>query len=281
MRVWRRKGAVGVFLLPSTVLGLQISSVAMFAGRGRERMITIRNRILLLAVVAAVTAFSGFSHDARAQIDCPVSEHAFERTGAWDESYSKGHDLFAENCAACHGDSGRGVIGLPLNLQSFLVIADTGYLVRSMKYGRPLRGMPPFDEMLTPEEMKLIAVYIKGWQYEPSLVLPVVHDRGNASDGGKLFKGICVGCHGLRGEGGPNVGGGHVIGAVSGFGAPALSDPGFLKSASDGYIKATLMYGRVGTPMGAYLKGLQGFVELREEEIDNIVAYIRSLEPRE
>ena len=72
--------------------------------------------------------------------------------------------------------------------------------------------------------------------------------------------------------------GGHVIGAVSGIGGPALADQGFLKSATDSYIKATLMYGRIGTPMGAYLKGRQGFVELYEPEIDNIIAYLRSLQ---
>ncbi len=68
------------------------------------------------------------------------------------------------------------------------------------------------------------------------------------------------------------------MGAVSGIGGPALADQGFLKSATDGYIKATLMYGRIGTPMGAYLKGRQGFVELREFEIDNVIAYLRSLQ---
>ncbi len=84
-----------------------------------------------------------------------------------------------------------------------------------------------------------------------------------------------------RFQGGPNAGGGHVIGAVSGIGGPALADPGFLKSATDSYSKATLMYGRVGTPMGAYLKGRQGFVELYEQEIDDIVTYLRSLEEKE
>lgn len=217
-----------------------------------------------------------------ARADDPVvSQQAFARDSGWNSNYSQGRQLFADNCAGCHGETGLGDLGLPLNLQSFLVIADTGYLLRSMKYGRPMRDMPSFEDVLTPDERKTIALYIKSWQYKPSLELPKSPVNGNASEGAMLFGGLCGGCHGLNGEGGPKAGGGHVIGAVSGIGGPALADPGFLKSASDGYIKATLMYGRVGTPMGAYLKGRQGFVELRESEIDDIVAYLRSLEPKE
>ncbi len=236
--------------------------------------------VFTVAVVAAALT-AGIS-DARAQIAGEVSQQPYARDGGWNETYSRGFELFAEHCAACHGETGRGDYGLPLNLQSFLVIADTDYLIRSMRYGRPVRGMPAFaDEGLSEADMRAVAFYVKSWQYEPSLELPAGSIDGDVEEGGALFQGLCTGCHGLDGMGGPNAGGGHVIGAVSGIGGPALADPGFLRSASDGYIKATLMYGRIGTPMGAYLKGRQGFVELHESEIDSIVAYLRSLEPRE
>ena len=140
--------------------------------------------------------------------------------------------------------------------------------------------MPSFKGELKPKQMRAIALYIKSWQYQPSVELPRAPRPGNVKEGKALFKGLCTGCHGLDGMGGPKAGGGHVIGAVSGIGGPALADPGFLKSATDRYIKATLMFGRVGTPMGAYLKGRQGFVELRESEIDSIVIYLRSLQSR-
>ncbi len=214
-----------------------------------------------------------------AQNGSPVSQRVFDRDSAWNSSYSNGRVLFEENCSGCHGEHGRGGLGLPLNLQSFLTIADTGYLVRSMRHGRPLREMPSFEKDLTPAQMRSIALYIKSWQYQPSMELPVV-GKGDLGEGKALFSGLCSGCHGIGGEGGLVAGGGHVIGAVSGIGGPALADPGFLKSATDQYIKATLMFGRVGTPMGAYLKGRQGFVELRESEIDSIVAYLRSLQTK-
>lgn len=210
----------------------------------------------------------------------PVSQRPFDRDGAWNSTYSDGRALFEENCSGCHGEQGRGGLGLPLNLQSFLIIADTGYLVRSMRHGRPIRDMPAFEDELSPAEMRVIALYIKSWQFQPSRELPAV-GKGDVVEGRALFDGLCTGCHGIGGKGGPIAGGGHVIGAVSGIGGPALADPGFLKSATDRYIKATLMFGRVGTPMGAYLKDLQGFVELRESEIDSIVAYLRSLQPKD
>lgn len=233
-------------------------------------------KFLLVALCVLVTGVAG-APGAKAQPGAPVSQQPFVRDGAWNTTYSTGLTLYEENCGGCHGERGRGDVGLPLNLQSFLVIADTGYLIRSMQYGRPIRGMPAFAEDLKPAQMRAIAAYIKSWQFQPSLELPP-SKNGNADNGQALFKGLCTGCHGLDGKGGPKAGGGHVIGAVSGIGGPALADPGFLKSATDGYIKATLMYGRIGTPMGAYLKGRQGFVELREYEIDDIVAYLRSLE---
>ncbi len=234
-----------------------------------------------MAVAATAVILAVHAPGARAQNAQSLSPSVFTRDSGWNKTYSTGRALFDENCAACHGERGRGGLGLPLNLQSFLVIADTGYLLRSMRYGRPVRGMPSFAEDLDGAQMRAIAHYIKSWQYQPSFELASGRIKGDAKRGGEMFPGLCGGCHGRNGEGGPIAGGGHVIGAVSGIGGPALADPGFLKSATDGYIKATLMYGRVGTPMGAYLKGRQGFVELRESEIDDIVAYLRSLEPKE
>ena len=225
-----------------------------------------------LFAVAIIFAVSG---PASAQ---NVSASAFTRDGSWNNDYSTGRKLFMEKCAPCHGEQGKGGLGLPLNLQSFLVIANEDYLVRSMIHGRPTREMPSFAKEMKPREMRAIAKFVKSWQNQPSLELPKEPIYGDAEDGAKLFRGLCAGCHGQDGKGGPEAGGGHVIGAVSGIGGPALADQGFLKSATDSYIKATLMYGRIGTPMGAYLKGRQGFVELYEPEIDNIIAYLRSLQ---
>lgn len=206
---------------------------------------------------------------------------AFERDSRWNTSYSEGRSLFLKHCAACHGMEGEGAIGLPLNLQSFLSVAPPGYIRRSIFYGRLPKQMIPFGTILKKEEIESIASYVRSWQVQDYKGIDVKRIAGSKSNGKQLFDGICSGCHGTDGLGGPLVGGGHVTNAIAGFSGPALNNQGFLKSATDGYIKATLMYGRVGTPMGAYLKGKQGFVELSEEEINDIVAYIRSWQKRD
>jgi cytochrome c oxidase cbb3-type subunit 3 len=206
---------------------------------------------------------------------------AFERDSRWNNSYSKGRSLYLAHCAACHGINGEGGIGLPLNLQSFLAVAPAGYIRRSIFYGRLPRQMVAFNAILKKEEIEAIATFVRSWQVQDYKGIDVSRVAGSVSNGKLLFDGICSGCHGTDGVGGPQVGGGHVTNAIAGYTGPALSNQGFLKSSTDGYIKATLMYGRVGTPMGAYLKGRQGFVELSEEEINDIVAYIRSWEKQD
>jgi cytochrome c oxidase cbb3-type subunit 3 len=211
----------------------------------------------------------------------------FSRDMSWSNAYSQGMALFKDNCADCHGDEGLGgvgedAMGLPLNMQSFLIIASKEYIVDTVKYGRSSRGMPPFEEDLSPEQINAVATFVKGWQIQPSKRIEKGKITGNAKAGGEWYKAICGNCHGPNGEGGPQeTGGGHILGSFSGFSAPALADSGFKKSATDGFIKATLIYGRIGTPMTSYLKGNQGHVELLEEDINDIVAYIRKMPPIE
>ncbi len=205
-------------------------------------------------------------------------EAAAYRDGGWNATYSKGQKLFSIHCAACHGKNGQGGIGLPLNLQSFLSVAPDGYIRKSIFYGRLPRQMIAFNAILKKEEIEAIASYVRGWQVSDYQGIDAKRVAGSAAKGKVFFDGMCAGCHGINGLGGPQVGGGHVTNSVAGYAGPSLNNQGFLKSATDGYIKATLMSGRVGTPMGAYLKGKQGFVELEEKEINDLVAYIRSWE---
>ncbi|MFQ5913846.1 MAG: c-type cytochrome [Nitrospinota bacterium] len=206
---------------------------------------------------------------------------AFERDSRWNTAYSEGRLLYLQHCAACHGTDGEGGIGHPLNLQSFLTVAPPGYIRRSIFYGRLPRQMIAYAAILKKEEIESIATYVRSWQVQDYKGINIKRVAGSVSNGKLLFDGICSGCHGRDGLGGPQVGGGHVTSAIAGYAGPSLNNQGFLKSATDGYIKATLMYGRVGTPMGAYLRGRQGFVELREEEINDIVAYVRSWEKQD
>jgi len=53
-----------------------------------------------------------------------------------------GAELFAKNCAECHGERGEGVKGPALNNQEFLSAASNGFLMATITLGRNGTDMP-------------------------------------------------------------------------------------------------------------------------------------------
>ncbi len=168
--------------------------------------------------------------------------------------------LYSRHCSECHGVEGRGGKAPALNKEGLLRTVGLTYLVRTITVGRPLRGCPANGGSIAPEEIKAIALYVKDWQKGDMLEAPERDvEPGKTPRGEDLFT-LCGGCHGLEGEGAMG---------------PPLLDPGFLASVSDTELRRTIMWGRPGTPMKGYLKGGGGLATLTEEEIDEIIAYIR------
>ncbi|MFP4616378.1 MAG: c-type cytochrome [Thiohalorhabdus sp.] len=182
-----------------------------------------------------------------------------------------GEELFKEHCATCHGPDGGGGLGLPLNLEDFLRIADREYLMETMRHGRPGRVMPGFEHLLSKEERGRIADYIQGWREGPRADLPEVGE-GDPERGADLFAEHCADCHGPQGRGGtqPREAPGHITGEERVV-PPALNNSGFLAAASDRFIKATMLRGREGTPMTPYGEA----EELSDQQMDDLVAFIR------
>jgi len=182
----------------------------------------------------------------------------------------RGDELYAAHCAACHGDTGAGGVGVPLSLPSFLESVDDGFLRKTIRYGRPGRVMPAF-RVLSNAQIDAIVRYIRGWSDKPA---PVFSDKpvaGNAQHGEQLFGSYCADCHGANGEGGKGTGVTFSRKRDLPIIAPALNNSGFLAAASDGMILHTLQYGRENTPMRSFL--VQG---LAEQDLDDLVSYIRS-----
>ncbi|HEY3324931.1 MAG TPA: c-type cytochrome [Planctomycetota bacterium] len=90
-------------------------------------------------------------------------------------------------------------------------------------------------------------------------------EREFSTDGATLYGTFCAACHGASGEGKryPNT---PVF--------PAIGNPDFLSVASDEFIAATVRHGRTGRRMPAWGQKEGG---LRPEEIQNVVAYLRTL----
>lgn len=180
-----------------------------------------------------------------------------------------GARLYAQHCAACHGPDGRGGVGTPLSLPDFLATADDDYLAKSIRLGRPGRVMPAFQH-LSDAEVGAIVTHVRGFAKTRPTARPTV-GRGNLARGEKLYGQHCASCHGAKGEGSHGTGVTFSRPRDLPILAPAINNPGFLAAASDAMIKATLVRGREGTPMGSFLKA-----GLSERDIDDVVAYVRA-----
>ncbi len=183
-----------------------------------------------------------------------------------------GARLFNENCAACHGSTGEGGVGVPLSLASFQASVDDAYLRTTIRLGRPGRVMPAFRR-LHDDEVNALVAYIRSWTgNKPPKLIPA-GAPGDPTRGARLFAGRCAVCHGENGQGGQGTGVTMSRPRNQPILAPGLNNPGFLAAASDSVIKTTLVRGRAGTPMRSFLK--QG---LSERDINDIVAYVRSFQ---
>ncbi len=186
-----------------------------------------------------------------------------------------GARLYTAHCAACHGDTGGGGVGVPLSLSSFLNSIDDDFLRKTIRHGRPGRVMPAFSK-LSDAQIDAIVVFIRAWSDKPAPKYSAAPVRGDAAHGKTLYSSYCASCHGVAGEGGRGTGVTFSRRRNLPIIAPALNNPGFLAAASDQMIRHTLQYGREGTPMRSFL--VQG---LSEQDIDDLVSYVRSFKSRE
>ncbi|MCW8917295.1 MAG: c-type cytochrome [Gammaproteobacteria bacterium] len=186
----------------------------------------------------------------------------------------EGARLYELNCSACHGINGSGGVGVPLALPAFLHAVDDAFLSTTIREGRPGRIMPAHPS-LSDEQVQAIITHLRGWVADipppPSPAYAPV--EGDAARGKLLYGGYCASCHGENGEGGHGTGVTFSRPRELPIMPPALNNAGFLKAASDAMIKRTLMEGRVGTPMRSFLT-----LGLNEQNIDDIVTYVRSFE---
>lgn len=183
-----------------------------------------------------------------------------------------GDELYVRHCSSCHGVDGKGGVGVPIALPSFLNSVSNEYLNKTIRHGRPGRIMPAFDT-LSDAQVNAIVKYLRGWSDKPAPVENSAVIKGNSKHGEQLYKSHCVQCHGVEGQGGKGTGVTFSRKRELPIIAPALKNAGFLAAASDRMIHDTITFGREGTPMTSML-----VAGLTEKDINDLVSYIRSLE---
>ena len=148
-----------------------------------------------------------------------------------------GRNVFANNCAACHGSDARGAVGYP-NLvdDDWLYGGDPETVLASIMDGR--HGvMPSMSATLPGDGVDEVAHYTLS-------LSGLAHDSRLAAAGKGKFESICAACHGVDGKGN------------QALGAPNLTDDIWLHGNGNlEGIRNTIVYGVSGVmpPWGELL----------------------------
>ncbi len=196
-----------------------------------------------------------------------ICTHAF----AADQATIKtGEALYNQNCSVCHQADAIGKPGFAPSLTNpeLLSIASDKFFESTIRDGRPGTGMPPFAH-LGRKKIKAIVAYLRSHSKLPNRASEVdaePESHGDPRLGKQWFDDICSTCHGKNGDG-----------YASGGTGTAIGKKGFLGKVSDGFIRETIRHGRSNTRMLGF-SDAAGLAHLSDEEIDDIIAYMRTLD---
>jgi cytochrome c oxidase cbb3-type subunit 3 len=185
------------------------------------------------------------------------------------ETLQEGEALFVENCEVCHQADAIGEPGVAPSLTNpeLLSVASDTFLEGTIRDGREDTGMPPFAH-LGRKNVQAIVAYLRAHTSLPNRAEEVnaqPEAHGDPRLGEQWYNNICSTCHGVDGDGYDAGGTGTAIGLA-----------GFLDKASDGFIRETIKHGRSNTRMLPF-QGPAGLANLTDEEIDDIIVYLRGL----
>lgn|SRR5574341_85424 len=224
----------------------------------KENLMRMRTPLLILCTIAATLLL----------LALPVS--AQDAQG----DPERGAELFAENCAPCHGQRGEGRIGATLN-DVFAAIDQNALIEQVVRNGVSGSFMPAFAQEsggpLADQEIADIIAYMDSWDTASEPVAPapprpeqeippIPEVDGDPNNGYTIFQQNCAVCHGKGGEG--------RIGANLTTAFSSI-EPG-------AYAKVTIERGIEGTLMPAWAQKAGG--PLTDEEINDVAAYVLSIQ---
>jgi mono/diheme cytochrome c family protein len=111
----------------------------------------------LNALLALITGWEDVPTGAIPAPDQPVTVTA--------ESLALGGDLYATNCARCHGPEGQGTQRAPaLNVKSVLTGTNDAALQQIISLGVPGTAMPAWGDRLVENEIQALVGFIRSWE---------------------------------------------------------------------------------------------------------------------
>ena len=181
----------------------------------------------------------------------------------------QGEKIYNQNCSICHQADAIGKPGFAPSLTNpeLLSTASDKFFESTIRDGRAGTGMPPFSH-LGRKNVRAIVAYLrshaKGTNNSAKInKQPDAH--GDPRLGKQWYDYICSTCHGVEGDG-----------YAAGGTGTAIGKAGFLNKVSDGFIRTTVKQGRSNTRMLGF-QGASGLADLSDQEIDDIIVYLRGL----
>lgn len=178
--------------------------------------------------------------------------------------------LYSQNCAACHGENGKGGASIALASPVYLAMANDDVLRKATAEGVAGTAMPAFAQSsggpLTEAQISSLVRGMRAWAKPAALdgavPPPYASDTaGNAERGAKVFATYCASCHGTNGKGGDKAG--------------SVVDPSYLALTSDQNLRTIVIMGRPALQAPDWRNDVAGH-PMSDEEVGDVVAWLAS-----
>lgn len=185
-----------------------------------------------------------------------------------------GKALYDRLCSSCHQALGKGGIGLPLSTIKLQHVSDD-YLFNTIRLGRPGRIMPAYQS-LSDAQVNALVSHMRSWSDQPAPQFSDERISGDLANGQKLYDKHCTKCHGNDGAG-EGEGTGVTKSRKRRFLVmpAAINNPAYHASVTDAEIREIIVADREDSKMPS----MQG--KLTDQEINDVVVYVRSLKQAE
>lgn len=183
--------------------------------------------------------------------------------------------LYKENCAACHGVSGKDGAALALNNPVYIAIAGEDNIRRITANGVDGKLMPGFSKtaggMLTDQQIAILAHGIVQTWGKPDILAGqtpppyAAAEAGDTARGQQVFTASCAKCHGANGEGSQN----------GKYKQGSIVDPSYLALISDQGLRSIILAGLPDRHMPDWRGGTEHST-LTGQQITDVVAWLAS-----